>query len=403
MRRELITILGVNFIASLGFSIVIPLLLVIVQQFGGNAFMYGVIAAIYPFFQAIGSTILGHLSDVFGRKRILFISQIINALSWMVFFTAFFLPAPELFRIQIPVLSSTATVTLPLFILVFSRACEGFSAGSVSIVQAYISDISTETDINAHFGYLSVSSILGFIVGPALAGLLGSLGWGEQVPVALTICIAILGAVFVYFFLQDSSHTTDDTLRDGDNLSVLLQKEHVLRSLTIYLFLYTSFNMFLIAFPIYSLEEFGWDTRILGIFFSSVVFLLAIFQLVLLPMLSKQLTEKQLIMTGSVLMGSSYIVLLSDGSYSLAGAVLLFVSGVGMIWPSTLSLLSKYAGKHNQGAAQGMAGMAASIAGVAGLFAGGSFYDNLQTDIFVISALFVYAILGIALLYPRNK
>lgn len=421
MNTYLFTILSINFIASLGFSIVLPLLLVIVQKFGGNAFMYGVIAGIYPLFQAIGSTILGQLSDTFGRKKVLVISQITNALAWTVFFSAFFLPRTALFTIDHAFLGGNLIITVPLIVLFISRAVEGFSGGSIAVVQAYISDVSSGKEKNTHFGYLSISSILGFIIGPALAALLGSLGWGEQLPIGLTIGIACLGALFVYFFLHDipaqsrhiSSIASDirkehrmgykQPLQQEESIQILLQKEHVLRSLTIYFFLYVAFNIFIIAFPLFSFDVYEWNTQELGIFFSAVAILLVLFQAFVLPPLSRVLSEKKLIIIGSVLLGSGNLLLLTSFSASLYITIILFSCGVALIWPSVLSLLSHYAGRHNQGTAQGVAGMAASMAGVFGLFGGGYLYEHLNSGIFVISGLLIYTIIIIALLYPKKK
>jgi len=62
-----------NFIATLGYSIVLPFLVFLVIRFGGNSIVYGILAAIYPAFQLIGAPILGRWSDTYGRKKVLLI------------------------------------------------------------------------------------------------------------------------------------------------------------------------------------------------------------------------------------------------------------------------------------------------------------------------------------------
>ena len=64
---SLFPILLVNFIGTLGFSIVLPFLVFLVTRFGGNAIVFGFLAAMYPLFQLIGSPILGRWSDIYGR------------------------------------------------------------------------------------------------------------------------------------------------------------------------------------------------------------------------------------------------------------------------------------------------------------------------------------------------
>jgi MFS family permease len=68
-------ILSVNFIGTLGYSIILPFLIILVLKFGGNELIYGIMGATYSFFQLIGAPILGNWSDRFGRKKILLLSQ----------------------------------------------------------------------------------------------------------------------------------------------------------------------------------------------------------------------------------------------------------------------------------------------------------------------------------------
>jgi len=70
-QSQLFPLLLVNFIGTLGFSIVLPFLVFLVKDFGGNAIVFGMLSATYPAFQLIGAPILGRWSDVYGRKRIL--------------------------------------------------------------------------------------------------------------------------------------------------------------------------------------------------------------------------------------------------------------------------------------------------------------------------------------------
>jgi MFS family permease len=69
-QSSLFPLLLVNFLGTLGFSIVLPFLVFVVMKFGGNAIVYGLLAATYPAFQLIGAPILGRLSDIYGRKKV---------------------------------------------------------------------------------------------------------------------------------------------------------------------------------------------------------------------------------------------------------------------------------------------------------------------------------------------
>lgn len=89
-KVSLLPILAVNFIGTLGFSIVLPFLVFLVNRLGGNAFIYGLASSMYPAFQLIGAPVLGRWSDTYGRKNILFLSQLGTLFSWIIFLGALF-------------------------------------------------------------------------------------------------------------------------------------------------------------------------------------------------------------------------------------------------------------------------------------------------------------------------
>jgi MFS transporter, DHA1 family, tetracycline resistance protein len=92
-------LLLINFNGTLGFSIVLPFLIFSVMDFGGNALVYGILAGVYPAFQLIGAPILGRWSDIYGRKKVLLVSQGGTLVGWMFFLFALFLPVQNLGRI----------------------------------------------------------------------------------------------------------------------------------------------------------------------------------------------------------------------------------------------------------------------------------------------------------------
>src|SRR5215217_9397452 len=125
-------LLLINFIGTLGFSIVLPFLVFLVIDFGGNAIVYGILAAMYPAFQLIGAPILGRWSDIYGRKKVLLISHGGTLVGWIIFLFAFFLPDENLFSIN-SLLVGTFVITLPLVILFIARALDGITGGNVSV------------------------------------------------------------------------------------------------------------------------------------------------------------------------------------------------------------------------------------------------------------------------------
>ena len=87
-RPSIYPILIVNFVGTLGFSIVLPFLVFLVKRWGGNALVYGLMGSTYSLFQLVGAPILGRWSDRYGRRRILLLSQLGTLTSWLVFLFA---------------------------------------------------------------------------------------------------------------------------------------------------------------------------------------------------------------------------------------------------------------------------------------------------------------------------
>jgi MFS transporter, DHA1 family, tetracycline resistance protein len=143
-QPSLFPILLVNFVGTLGFSIVLPFLVFVVMKFGGDAIVYGLLAATYPAFQLIGSPLLGKWSDSYGRKKILLLSNIGTSIGWLIFLFALFLPSEESFNIYIPYLG-TFVVIVPLLLLFLARAIDGITGGNISIANAYLSDLSSDS------------------------------------------------------------------------------------------------------------------------------------------------------------------------------------------------------------------------------------------------------------------
>ena len=105
-QPSLFPILLVNFVGTLGFSIVLPFLIFLVMQFGGDAVIYGLLAATYPAFQLIGAPLLGRWSDIYGRKKVLLLSTVGTSAGWVLFLFALFLPAERSFTIDLTFLGT---------------------------------------------------------------------------------------------------------------------------------------------------------------------------------------------------------------------------------------------------------------------------------------------------------
>ncbi len=153
---QVFPILLVNFIGTLGFSIVLPFLVFLVRDFGGSAIVYGVLGATYSAFQLIGAPILGKWSDVYGRKKILLLSNFGTLIGWIFFLIALFLPVEKLTLDT--VLFGSIVISLPLLVLFFARAIDGITGGNISVANAYLADISSDETRSRNFGKMAISA-----------------------------------------------------------------------------------------------------------------------------------------------------------------------------------------------------------------------------------------------------
>ncbi|MGD9779789.1 MFS transporter, partial [Methanomethylovorans sp.] len=201
-RISIYPMLAVNFIGTLGLSLVLPFLIFLVERFGGNAIIYGLAASMYPVFQLVGGPLLGRWSDIYGRKKVLFLSQVGTFISWVIFLAAMLIPVTRIVDVRSGMLGSFV-LTLPLLLIFIARAFDGLTGGNVSVANAYLADITEDKDRSSVYGKLSVSTNLGFIFGPALAGILSVTVYGEILPVIAAVLISFAGILMIAFLVPE--------------------------------------------------------------------------------------------------------------------------------------------------------------------------------------------------------
>lgn len=411
---SLFPLLTVNFISTLGFSIVLPFLVFLVNRLGGNAFIYGLASSMYPAFQLIGAPILGRWSDIYGRKRVLLLSQLGTLLSWIVFLIALFLPVITLFKVNSEVIGAFA-FTLPLTVLFFARAFDGLTGGNVSVANAYLADITEEKDRNRNFGKMSISTNLGFIIGPALAGLLSVIEYGEVTTVLGAVVISLIGTAIIVIYIPESKECSLEGPVDSGGIrkvfgygikecrtarekigkpsfSEVLKLPNIPYMLGLYFLIFLGFNIFYTSFPLHAIAVLEWSIAEMGIYFTVLSGLLIIVQGSLLPRLSKRYSDASLIIFGSLMLGTNFLLLIPGNLFLTYLAAGFFALGDGLMWPSFLSLLSKIAGKNYQGTVQGFASGFGGLASITGLILGGLLYELFAGRAFLLAGMVIYTV-----------
>ncbi len=417
-KPRLFPVLLVHFIGMLGYSIVMPFLVFLVDRFGGNQFIYGLMGAMYPGFQLIGAPLMGKWSDNIGRKKVLLFSQIGTFIAWGFFIIALFLPIQAFFSVESGI-AGTFIFTVPLVILFFARALDGLTGGNVSVANAYLSDISTEKNRKANFGKMGMAAGLGFILGPSVAGVLGSTSYGELIPVLMAAFISLVAIFVIHFYLPESRQKAVDPNIEDLSIVKSFQVEHkecykmdrcpekTLRGILsipqiptmflIYFLTMLAFSFFYVGFPLMAMNRMEWTAMELGLFFTLSSGIMILVQGPLLSFLSDKTNEKSLILVGSVLL-SLFFVFLSFGqtNWAFTGAIC-FALGNGLMWPSFLSLLSRAGNKDMQGTIQGYANSTGSLASILGLLFGGILMGIIGPVLFLSSAVIMFLIFMITI------
>ena len=413
-RTPIFPLLLVNFIGTLGFSIVLPFLVFLVMKFGGNAVVYSLLAATYPAFQLIGAPILGRWSDIYGRKKVLLLSNVGTAIGWILFLVALVVPFEETFSINL-ISFGTIVVVVPLLFIFFARAIDGITGGNISVANAYLSDISSDENRSKNFGKMAISSNLGFILGPALAGILAGTVYGATLPVLAALLLSLVTLFVIGFLLRESRIKSNPIMipEEGTIRKVFAQEckdcyepaspikpkfgdvfkiKHISFLLVLYFLIFLGFNVYYASFPTHASGELKWSVTQLGIFYAILSGIMVFVQGPVLRKALKTFSEEKLVILGSLILGTNFVLFFSNNIISISSAVVLFALGNGLMWPSFMSILSKRAGTVLQGAVQGVAGSVGGIASIIGLIGGGVLYNLIGGATFLISAAVIFSV-----------
>jgi DHA1 family tetracycline resistance protein-like MFS transporter len=205
-----IVIIFTVFIDLLGFGILIPVIPILLADpaspfyllpkgysIGQGYILLGLLTAIYPIFQFFSASILGQLSDSFGRKRLLAISLAGTCLSYIVF--------------------AYGILTKNIELLFISRAFDGITGGNISIAMASIADVTKPENRAKSFGMIGAVFGLGFIIGPFLGGKLSDpkiISWfNAATPFWFAAILCFLNTLSVIFIFPETLKNAAEKIR----------------------------------------------------------------------------------------------------------------------------------------------------------------------------------------------
>ena len=383
--KPLLIIFLTILIDLLGFGIVIPLLTFYAAEFQATPLDIGLLVASYSLMQFLFAPIFGAWSDKIGRRPILFFSIIGSGIGYLMMGFAG-----------------------ALWMIYAGRILGGITGANLSTAQAYIADVTTRENRAKGMGLFGMAFGLGFMFGPALAGVLSQ--YGHHIPFMFAAGLSFFNAILLFFLLPESKKFTDEVVVRKNRFTELFDslKDSRFTTLTVeYFLLVTAFSMMTTAFAYFTQLNFGYNAAQTGYILFFVGVMAVIMQGGLFGPLSKKFGEAKLAIIGCAMLTATFIIVpfITKDYGGLIGLLIgsaCFAIGNSLASPSLTSMASKTAGEAEQGKALGIMQSGASLARVIGPLLCGFLLNNsmnqvdrftLQRNYWVAAAIMSVAVL----------
>jgi len=380
-NSRLLTIFIIVFVDLLGFSLILPLLPYYAEQYGASPFIVGLLVASYAAASLVGSPILGRLSDRYGRRPVLLLS----VFGTLVGFLFLGLAAPIGEGLANLIAPSAANIFV-LGVLFFARILDGVTAGNITVAQAYISDVTDEKNRAKGLGLIGAAFGLGFIIGPAIGGLLSKTSYG--LPAFVAAGVATLNLIQIFFLLPESL-TAERRREMGERqrppftlkaLVAALNRPIVGPLLHVRFFFGLAFATFQSIFALYAQYKLGLTSDKTGYILAYVGVLSVITQGGLIGPLTKRYRENQLLITGLWLMAFSLLAWAFVPNVIVLLIVMLPLALSGGVLNTVIqSALTKAVTRDEIGGTLGLAGALEAVTRVIAPTVGGFLLGNLGT------------------------
>ena len=378
-NSSLTTLFIVVFTELIGFGLIIPVLPQLAAKYQLNYFSIGILMSAFSAAQFIAAPILGHLSDKFGRKKILALSKAGSVLAYLVL-----------------------AISQSYWMFLAARLLDGFTGGNIAVARAYISDVTTKKNRARGMALIGISFGLGFIIGPALGGFLHNETNGQLITSLVAASLSAIAFIMTIVFLKEPEQKTPYTTTHFNLIEKLKNiKQPILLLIFAVYFLYMMvFSGFETTFVMFTDAIFKLNTQQ-----NSLLFMYAgLVGLVVQAGLSKKASHNHIKFTfiGFTILGLGFLGL--SQAVSLAHLMLFmgfFSIGIALINTFLPALVSSLATTHNKGFIMGIYESIGSLSRIVGPLAAYSISINhIRTEYFGFFCIIAIS-LGL-LIYIRN-
>jgi len=304
-NRQMMTIFLVVFIDLLGFGIILPLLPYIAEKYSATPIIIGLLSGSYSLFQFISGPILGRMSDSYGRKKLLIISQLGSMAGYVLLALAGSIP-----------------------LLFISRIIDGITGGNISIAQAYMADVTDKNTRAKGMGLLGAAFGIGFMFGPAIGGYLSKYGFAA--PAYFAAGISLLSTFATALFLKETVNTesakkSPRTALAFSEFKKVLKTPPISNLLLIFFLLSLGFSGMQGTYALFVQAKFGWGPTEVGYIFALIGIIAVITQVKILSVATAKYGEYNTLVWSFLILAAGF------GLISATSYLPLFILGNALI------------------------------------------------------------------------
>jgi MFS family permease len=401
------------FVDLLGFGIVIPLLPLYAKSIAEHpsgwmekanallhlqtpgAFWAGIAFVSFSVMQFIATPLLGRLSDLTGRRPVLWMSLLGSALGYLML-----------------------ALTSRFEWVLAARILDGITGGNISVAQAAMADVSAPEERSKALGMIGAAFGLGFVIGPALAGILSGSALGQSLletrgwhlPFFVAAGLSLLASGLVLLWMPE---TLTPELREkakgresqGHALSRALKRPGMPHLLAIALLAMSGFAMMEGTFSLMANARFQFGQREVGWLFAYIGILITLYQGGLVRVVAKRIPERAAMALGLAAMAASlYFLPVTAWMWPFLLVMIPMAWGSGMNSTATYALASRLTPAEEQGGVFGVMNAMQGLGRIVGPFVGTYVFARLgyRAPYLVAAACMALALL-LALALPRPR
>jgi MFS family permease len=322
-----------------GMGIILPLLPFYAQQLGATPFLIGALISVYAVCQLIAGPVVGMLSDHYGRRRVLLVSQIGTLAGFML-------------------LALAGNLTM----VFLARIIDGLTSGNISVAHAYAAEHSAPSSRKQALGMTSGAIGTGLLVGPALSGLL--VRYGDTAPVWAAAALSLISILATIVLLPPDHPASEplyqQRLPEPNVVRTMLGLRHAWRLLALLIIFFFVNSMFLSQIGMFLAARFSWaghpfGAHELGWMFAYAGFINIIVQAFFITRANQFASDRTIVAAAFACMALGLSGLAVANSIGLLGALLTFIIIGTMFARSTLTAeLSRRTAINRQGMIMGL-------------------------------------------------